>query len=383
MPSAPSTAAAPPSGPSQLPVHAPHLPFAPLFASLAGLAAFTTIQLLVVYRTRGMTLSTSEAVLSGLATWLPWAVLGPPIFWLCRRFPFDGRRWITSFLVHLPASFVFGLLWSAIRWGFSYVPWVDERPLVYSKVAMAHLYLWFLSYWVLVGVHEAWHNYQRFKQGELRATQLEARLAQAQLEVLKGQLHPHFLFNTLHAISTLIHRDADAADEMLAQLSDLLRMTLANIGVQEVPLQQELEFLQRYLDIQQMRFQDRLRVVVDVPADTLDVRVPNQVLQPLVENAIRHGVDAQRGEGLVEIRARTEGQILHLTVRDDGPGIRTDAVNGTPQKGRGIGLSNTRARLRELYGSASMLGLANHPGGGAVVSLTIPLRRDAAPARSA
>ena len=170
---------------------------------------------------------------------------------------------------------------------------------------------------------------------------------------------------------------------MLAQLSDLLRMTLANIGVQEVPLQQELEFLRRYLDIQQMRFQDRLRVVLDVPPDTLDVRVPNQVLQPLVENAIRHGVDAQRGEGLVEIRARADGDSLHLTVRDDGPGISAEAVNRAPQKGRGIGLSNTRARLRELYGPASMLGLDNHPAGGAVVSLTIPLRREPAAAARA
>jgi signal transduction histidine kinase len=379
MPHAPTAAmtraaSSSPPGPER------RLPIGPLLASLAGLAVFTTIQLLFVYRTRGMTLTMREAVFSGLATWLPWAVLGPMIFWLCRQFSFEGGRWATSFLVHLPASFLFGILWSVFRWSFSFVPWVDERPLVFTKVAMAHLYLWFLSYWVLVGVHEAWHNYQRFKQGELRATQLEARLAHAQLEVLKGQLHPHFLFNTLHAISTLIHRDPDAADEMLAQLSDLLRMTLANIGVQEVPLQQELEFLRRYLDIQQMRFQDRLRVVVDVPADTLDVRVPNQVLQPLVENAIRHGVDAQRGEGLVEIRARAEGQTLRLTVRDDGPGLAPDAGEKVPQRGRGIGLSNTRARLRELYGPASVLGLANHPAGGAVVSLTIPLRREAAPA---
>ena len=351
------SSATPTASPASWQTREPRLPWGPLAASLGGLAIFTTVHLLFAYRTRGMDLTLREAVFSGLATWLPWMALGPMIFGLCRAFPFEGRHWVRSFLVHLPASFVFGLLWSTFRWSFSYLSWVDEKPLVFSKVAMSHLYLWFLSYWVLVGVHEAWHNYQRFKQGELRATQLEARLAHAQLEVLKGQLHPHFLFNTLHAISTLIHRDPDAADEMLAQLSDLLRMTLANIGVQEVPLQQELEFLRRYLDIQQMRFQDRLRVVVDVPPDTLDVRVPNQVLQPLVENAIRHGVDAQRGEGLVEIRARADGDTLHLTVRDDGPGISAEVVDGAPQKGRGIGLSNTRARLRELYGPASMLGL--------------------------
>jgi two-component system, LytTR family, sensor kinase len=354
----------------------PGLPLAPLVVALSVLALFTTLQLLLLYNARGWELSVREALLSGFATWMPWAPLSPLIFRVCHRFRFDAGTWTRSVLVHLPAAFLFGLLWTACRWAFSHIAWVDEKPLEFQRIFVSHGYLWFLSYCVLVGVHEAWHNYQRFKLGELRASQLEARLAQAQLEVLKGQLHPHFLFNTLHAISTLIHRDADAADEMVAQLSDLLRMTLANIGVQEVPLQQELEFLHRYLDIQQMRFQDRLRVVMDVPADTLDVRVPNQVLQPLVENAIRHGVDARRGEGLVEIRARAEGGMLRLSVRDDGPGLRQDAVNGTPARGRGIGLSNTRARLRELYGAASMLELANYPAGGTLVSLLIPLRRE-------
>jgi signal transduction histidine kinase len=348
-----------------------------VLAALTGLALFTAVQLVLAYRMRGVELSIREALLSGIATWFPWALLAPLIFRVCLWFPFDAGRWRRSVLVHLPACFAIGLLFSALRWSASFVPWVDEKPLVFSKVAITHLYLWLLSYWVLVFVHEAWHNYQRFKQGELRASQLEARLAQAQLEVLKGQLHPHFLFNTLHAISTLIHKDPDAADEMVAQLSDLLRMTLANIGVQEVPLQQELEFLRRYLDIQQMRFQDRLRVVLDVPPDTLDVRVPNQVLQPLVENAIHHGVDARRGEGLIEIRARADGGTLTLSVRDDGPGLQPGASSGVRTPGRGIGLSNTRARLRELYGPLSMLELANHPAGGTLVSLSIPLLRDA------
>ena len=356
---------------------APGLPWGPVLAGVSGMALSTTFQLVLGYRMRGVELSIREAVLSGVATWYPWLLLAPFIFKVCLRYPFDAGRWRRSVLVHLPACLAFGLVYSTLRWGASFVPWVDEKPLIFNRVAITHIYLWVLSYWVLVGVHEAWHNYQRFKQGELRASQLEARLAQAQLEVLKGQLHPHFLFNTLHAISTLIHRDADAADEMLAQLSDLLRMTLANIGVQEVPLQQELEFLRRYLDIQQMRFQDRLRVVMDVPSDTLDVKVPNQVLQPLVENAIRHGVDARRGEGLIEIRARAEGATLMLSVRDDGPGLRPEALNGVRAQGRGIGLSNTRARLKELYGPISMLELANHPAGGTLVSLSIPLRRDA------
>ena len=352
------------------------LPWRPFLAVLSGLALFTTLQILMSFKWWGKVsdLTYREAILSGAATWYPWVVLAPFVFLVCRRFRFDGETWAWSAAVHLPSSFLFGALWTVIRWGLSFIPWVDERPLALERVAVAHFYLWFLAYWILVGVHEAWRNYRRFTEGELRASQLEARLAQAQLEVLKGQLHPHFLFNTLHAISTLIHRDADAADEMLAQLSDLLRMTLATVGVQEVPLQQELEFLRRYLDIQQTRFADRLRVVVDVPPDTLDVRVPNQVLQPIVENAIHHGVDARQGDGLVEIRARAEGDMLRLEVRDDGPGLK--ATQGVPSRpGRGIGLSNTRARLHELYGPKSALELADYPAGGTLVSLLIPLRR--------
>jgi two-component system, LytTR family, sensor kinase len=369
-------AAPTPGVPPRVLAREPGLPWGPILAGVTALALSTTIQLVLGYRMRGVELSIREAVLSGMVTWYPWLLLAPLIFKMCGWFPFDAGSWRRSMLAHLPACIAAGLIYSAMRWGASFSPWVDEKPLLFNRVAISHIYLWVLSYTVLVGVHEAWHNYQRFKQGELRASQLEARLAQAQLEVLKGQLHPHFLFNTLHAISTLIHKDPDSADEMVAQLSDLLRMTLANIGVQEVPLQQELEFLRRYLDIQQMRFQDRLRVVVDVPADTLDVRVPNQVLQPLVENAIRHGVDARRGEGLIEIRARANGETLTLSVRDDGPGLRPEAEKGARVQGRGIGISNTRARLKELYGPVSMLELANHPAGGTLVSLSIPLRRD-------
>jgi signal transduction histidine kinase len=353
------------------------LPWRPFLTVLSGLALFTTLQILVSFKWWGKAadLTYREAILSGAATWYPWIVLAPFVFLVCRRFRFDGETWGWSAAVHLPSSFLFGALWTLLRWGLSFSPWIDERPLSIERVAVAHFYLWFLAYWILVGVHEAWRNYRRFTEGELRASQLEARLAQAQLEVLKGQLHPHFLFNTLHAISTLIHRDADAADEMLAQLSDLLRMTLATVGVQEVPLQQEMEFLRRYLDIQQTRFADRLRVVVDVPADTLDVKVPNQVLQPLVENAIHHGIDARRGDGLVEIRARAEGDMLRLEVRDDGPGLRSTPGAAPKPPGSGIGLSNTRARLHELYGPKSALELANYPAGGTLVSLLIPLRR--------
>jgi len=351
------------------------------FTGLTVLSLLTMVQLLLGYWGKGIPLTMREAFLSGVATWYPWAFFAPLIGALWRRFPFEGPGWRRSLVVHLLATPVFGVCWAMMRWFASFARWVDQSPLEFGWLVLSHFPLWFLSYWFLVTVRQAAHNYRRFRERELRASQLEAKLAQAQLEMLKMQLHPHFLFNTLHAISTLIHKDPDAADEMVAQLSDLLRMTLAAIGVQEVPLQQELEFLQRYLDIQKTRFQDRLEVVLDIPPETLDVRVPNQVLQPIVENAIRHGIDARSGQGLIEIRARATEHMLELTVRDDGPGLRTglqldvEHEESTPREGRGIGLANTRARLRELYGPASTLSLANHPAGGAIVTLSLPLRR--------
>jgi signal transduction histidine kinase len=349
-------------------------------AGLTVLSFFTMVQLLLSYWGRRMPLSVDEAFLSGLATWYPWLVFAPMIDALWRRFPFEGPGWRRAIAIHLCATPVFGVMWAVTRWGASFIPWIDPMPLEFRWLFLAHFPLWFLSYWVIVSVRQATYNYGRFREREVRASVLEAKLAQAQLEMLKMQLHPHFLFNTLHAISALIHKDPDAADEMVAQLSDLLRMTLATIGIQEVTLQQELEFLARYLDIQKTRFQDRLEVLLDIPPETLDVRVPNQVLQPIVENAIRHGIDARSGQGLIEIRARATDHMLELTVRDDGPGLRSEVKldvqqDYAPREGRGIGLANTRARLRELYGPASTLHLGNHPDGGAIVTLSLPLRR--------
>jgi signal transduction histidine kinase len=350
------------------------------FAGLTVLSFFTMVQLLLGYWGKGLPLTIHEAFISGIATWYPWAIFAPMIDALWRRYPFEGKGWRRSIVIHLFATPVFGFWWTLLRWAASFIPVVDPMPLDFVWTMVAHFPLWFLSYWVIVTVRQATYNYGRFREREVRASLLEAKLAQAQLEMLKMQLHPHFLFNTLHAISTLIHKDPDAADEMVAQLSDLLRMTLATIGVQEVTLQQELEFLARYLEIQKTRFQDRLEVILDIPPETLDVRVPNQVLQPIVENAIRHGIDARSGQGVIEIRARATDHMLELTVRDDGPGLRSEVKldaqpDNAPREGRGIGLANTRARLRELYGPASTLHLGNHPDGGAIVTLSLPLRR--------
>ncbi len=337
---------------------------------LVVLSLVTMPQLALQYRMRGVELPMAEVVFSGFATWLPFLILAPAIFSIARRFPLEPGNWRRSFVVHLLGSLGVCVAYAGCRWAASHIPLVDPTPLPFTWLLVSQFYLAFQSYWVLVAVHQAWHNYKRFRDRALRASQLEARLAKAQLEVLKGQLHPHFLFNTLNAISTLVHRDAHAADEMITQLSDLLRMSLDSIGVQEVRLGQEVEFLSRYLDIQRTRFQDRLRVDVDVPEHLLDVFVPNQVLQPIAENAIKHGLATRPECGRIEVTARRNGHWLDLAVRDDGPGFRL-GPEGLPM--RGIGLRNTRERLRELYGPGAVLTLSNHPEGGAVVRLRLPL----------
>jgi two-component system LytT family sensor kinase len=204
------------------------------------------------------------------------------------------------------------------------------------------------------------------RSSHLRASRLETQLAQAKLEALKMQLHPHFLFNTLNAISALEAEDSERAQRMLARLADFMRLTLDNSGVQEAALEREMDFLARYLEIERIRFPEKLTVRMDLSPETLDARVPNLILQPIVENAIRHGIAAQRGPGRIEISSRKQNGSLLLRVRDTGPGLRHEAV------AEGIGLQNTRARLLQLYGATSRLTLENADGGGLAVTIEIP-----------
>ena len=199
----------------------------------------------------------------------------------------------------------------------------------------------------------------------------------AQLEALKMQLHPHFLFNTLHSISALVHRDPEAADKMIARLGDFLRLTLENSGAAEVSLQKELEFLTCYLEIERVRFQDRLTTSLEVEPGALDTPVPNLILQPIVENALRHGVAQSKAPGRIEISAKRENGSLRIGVRDNGPGLV--GVTASREGFReGVGLSNARARLEQLYGPSHRLELANAPEGGLLVTLVIPSRGAAA-----
>jgi sensor histidine kinase YesM len=227
-----------------------------------------------------------------------------------------------------------------------------------------------MTYWAIVLLSHALRYHSEARDRALRESQLETHLVESQLQGLQRQLQPHFLFNTLNTISALMHRDVDAADNMIAKLSDLLRISLQNVGVQEVPLKQELDFLSKYLEIEQTRFRDRLTVVFDVHPDTLDALVPNLMLQPLVENSIKHGIGPKPTPGQIEIRSRRVGRLLELEVRDNGVGLSAARLTDF---NRGVGLANTRSRLQHLYGSSHRFEFRQPPTGGLSVLIAIPL----------
>jgi two-component system, LytTR family, sensor kinase len=233
--------------------------------------------------------------------------------------------------------------WLARSEGRDYAWWTQVQ-----RSAFLYLDWEMMTYWAIVGLSHALLYYRESRARELRAAQLETRLVAAQLTTLQQQLHPHFLFNTLHAISSLMHKDVNAADRVLIQLSDLLRITLEHSGRQDITLDAELGALSKYLAIEQTRFADRLVVRFEIQPETLDCLVPSLLLQPLVENAIKYGVARKSGPGHVDIRARREGDKLVLEVRDDGTGLTEDALTALQ---KGIGVSTTRARLQHLFGA--------------------------------
>lgn len=270
-----------------------------------------------------------------------------------------------SLQLHLPACLLVSFAHLAVLVVVTRATHVPVEPL--RAVYAVHMQWNLLIYGVLVGATHALHYYDRFRERELRASQLEAELAQSQLHRLKMQLQPHFLFNALNGILTLIETDAEAADRMLSQLAALLRESLRADAPHEGSLREELSLLDRYLEIEKTRFADRLRVSFEIDPGILDARVPNLLLQPLVENAIRHGVARRAGGGRVDVRAWRENGSLRLEVRDDGPGLPETAKEST-----GIGLANTRARLERLHGDEYRFDLRNLPGGGVLASVRFP-----------
>src|SRR5678815_325033 len=295
---------------------------------------------------------------NSLGDWLTCGLFTPAFYWMVRQFPIRGERWWARLAVHLASSIVFTLLKVSI-WTPLFNALNPDAHRTYSQILFAGFYGDMLAYWGAVGVIHAIEYYVESRERTLEATRLA-------LDNLRAQLQPHFLFNTLQSISTLIHRDPAAADRMLTDLSELLRLSLRSPGSKEVPLREELEFLERYLQIMRVRFGDRLVIAVHAEPNVMDVPVPSLVLQPIVENAIQHGMADRTDRGHVQVRAGRDGSALTLEVFDDGPGPSSTASSN------GIGLANTRERLRRLYGPDGRIDILQEKG--FTVRLQIPLR---------
>jgi LytS/YehU family sensor histidine kinase len=313
----------------------------------------------------------TEGMIEAFDDFYVWAAFTPLILHLGSRFPLKRDGWPKSLLVHIPASLLLSFVQVVLHTLLDAALLEQNLSINYTTKLFFVLFsrtfhFGLLIYWAILAIN---HAIEYYKDRELQTAQMETRLAQAQLQSLRMQLHPHFLFNTLNAISALVRQDAQAADQMIARLSELLRMSLTNDNAQEATLKRELELLNLYLEIEKIRFQDRLTVRMEIDPLALDACVPNLILQPLVENSIRHGIAKRRGAGLVEISAVLRDGMLHLSVRDNGAGFQ---ANGKGAIKEGIGLTNTRARLEQLYHNAHRFELSSRPDGGAEVALAIP-----------
>jgi sensor histidine kinase YesM len=331
-----------------------------LFGIWTLLAIFFTNQLMLDYFYVRRPISWGQALALTIPEWYLWALLIPPIRKLAHVLHFEKRQWWQTLIVHLAASVVFTYLKLTVQ---NFI--IEQYLNPIYRISIFSLPLNFLIYWVIVGTIYALQYYAKYREQELHALQVEAQLAQAQLHTLKAQLHPHFLFNALHTISALMQRDVGAADRMLTRLSELLRWSLDNIGVQQVTLEQELEFIDHYLTIEKTRFNARLAVIQDIDPKTLKALVPNMILQPLVENAVQHGILPRLNGGQIEIRSQQVENRLCIQIMDDGVGLPPDFAEG-------IGLGNVRERLQHLYGNSHQFKLESRPEGGLCVTLVLP-----------
>ncbi len=316
----------------------------------------------------------------GILTWLAWAPLTPAIIWLARRYSLVEDTWKRNLLIHLPAFFLISAAHSAAATA------ITLRIKPFDNMGSSPFAFWprFLSrlqgslgpdllvYGAVIGTFYAFDYYRKYREREFQASRLEAQLAQAQLDSLRMQLHPHFLFNTLNSIVGLVRDNKNsAAVSMLVGLSDLLRHALEHSARHEVELREELNFIKLYLKIQEMRFSDRLQIEFDIDPATTRALVPNLILQPLTENALRHGIGRSAESGLVGISSAVTNGHLRLTVYDNGAGLPDDwQMKGST----GIGLANTVARLQQLYDDNHEFDIRNRDGGGVEVVILIPMR---------
>ncbi len=367
-------------------------------AFLVSLLPWTLIEMLVVAQEISFRLYRSEAIdLPDAWVWCVRvalsAALTPLVFWAGARWPIERQVWKDRLALHFGVAFGFGIVRPVLELAVFFPPLlagynVLELPLDDLRWAVGNVLIYgfysaFLRYWVFLSLQAAFLYYEKFREREraaarleLHASELRAQIAHARLEALKMQLQPHFLFNTLNAIVVLVRQgEQRQAEQALTRLSDLLRAVLDDHEAQYVPLRRELEYLRLYLSIEQMRFSDRLDVKIEADPEVLEAAVPQMVLQPIVENAVRHGISRRTAKGTIEIQATSEDDILRIVVKDNGPGI----ASVTPAESHGVGLSNLRARLQQLYGSEASLSIQSSRTHGTEVTLTLPDRARAAP----
>jgi len=365
----------------------PRIPRRALFAVATLFGASSAVQSAALMRLTGEAFQPGDFVhlaVLNLVYWYVPALLAPLIMSVAARYQLGRVRWWTQLAVHGAGAIAYSVTHTAtmfamrafLAWALSSPPMPGQRPF-WLRVSSEYIqqFDWqLMTYLFLVGLAHALEYRRESERRALESSQLETRLMEAQLQSLQRQLHPHFLFNTLNTIAALMRTNVNAADAMIDQLGDLLRMTLHTTHQQEVPLKQELESLRKYLEIEQTRFGSRLQVQMLIDPDTLDAAVPNLLLQPLVENAVRHGVAPHSRPGWVAVESSRDRDGLTIQVRDSGYGVAPERLLALNS---GVGLSNTRARLEHLYPSAHTFTFANVRDG-FCVTVMIPFRRTAA-----
>ena len=360
------------------------------FAAWSAVSLIDTTSTYWAYKSSGSPMTVGHAVGVAFSLDLTCAPLTPFVFMLALRFPFKKDNWLRNGLLHVLFALAFAVAHVALIAASPYGHWDWQAnkftSIIWDSNTHSFHVVWRLlkrmlftyvpsditsTYLPIVLIAHAISYYERLRESAIRSAKLEMELAKSHLHALKSHLQPHFLFNTLHSISSLMFTDVSAADKMMTRLSDLLRMNLENVGSQLTTLNRELEFVGGYLEIEKTRFEERLHVVVNVEPETLDAQVPSLMLQPVVENAVRHGISNLSRGGTIWIRARRDGPHLDLRVSDNGPGLM-DCLNALPKPG--LGLRTTRERLIALYGKEQSLEVQNAAGGGVEVHIRIPFR---------
>jgi two-component system LytT family sensor kinase len=322
----------------------------------------------------GSTVDFLEVAIPQFGRALMWALLVPLVLQMREKMPLSRGRWAAGVTFHLGMSFVLMATFYLGRM-LAYMLYGGELTSDFWSAALGSFYgrniIDMAYYWAVLAFGYSMEISERYRSQELKAAQLEARLIETELKALREQLRPHFLFNTMNTIAVLVREGKnDDAVNLIARLSSLLRFSLDNNRVQEVTVRQEMDFLERYIEIQKARFSDRLAVGIEIEPAAMEARIPNLLLQPLVENAILHGVVPKSGPGRVDVTGRVEDGNLHLEVRDDGPGLG----DGMKRAKEGIGLTNTRERIKKIYGAAGHLSLVSEPGRGVTVQIVLPCR---------